>query len=267
MFKHYINMTQEIKEVRKWGNSAGVLVPREWLNGKVMIKLIEKPIDIKKDIFEILEPYMDDIQGIYLVGSYARNEQTEDSDIDIIAITGKTAKKVISSQKYNIEIYTLDSVKKTLISNPIMIYPRLMEAKPILNSTLLENLLKIEITKNSFKEFIEACRRIIKITKELINLDRIEEKNFTSSQGLVYPLILRFRGMYLLKCVINKEIYSFKDFKKWLSNNAYLKEGEFNELYEIYKNTRDNKMKKRNISIELAERLIKFLEKEVNKYG
>ena len=79
------NKTQElIKPIVKFGNSAGVILPREWLNGKAKIELVEKPLNINKDILEILEPYFNDIQGIYLVGSYARGEQTQESDIDVL---------------------------------------------------------------------------------------------------------------------------------------------------------------------------------------
>ena len=76
-----------IKPVIRVGNSAGILVPKAWINGKAKVELISRPVNIKKDIIEILEDYLEDILGIYLVGSYARKEETEKSDIDILAIT------------------------------------------------------------------------------------------------------------------------------------------------------------------------------------
>lgn len=255
-----------IKPIIRVGNSAGVILPREFLHGRAKIEIIERPMNIKKDIFEILGPYLYDVLGIYLVGSRARGEHSIDSDIDIVVVSKNTRKK-ISSGRYNIEIYPIVSIRKTLESDPIMIYPRLIEAKPLLNSFLLNELLNIEITKYSFKEFINACKRIIKINKEFINLDKIEKERFTSSKGIVYSLILRLRSIYLMKCILNKKKYSFIDFKKWLMDKASLKEKEFNELYEIYKNTRDDKkIRKKTILIELAERLINFLEKEINNY-
>ena len=58
-------MGQElIKPIVRVGNSAGIVLPREWLNGKAKVELIEKPIDIKRDILEILEPYLEDVVGI-----------------------------------------------------------------------------------------------------------------------------------------------------------------------------------------------------------
>jgi len=55
---------------------------------KVIISLVEKTIEeIEDEILYILKPYLKHIQGIYLYGSYARNEQTPESDIDILVIT------------------------------------------------------------------------------------------------------------------------------------------------------------------------------------
>lgn len=255
-----------IKPIVRVGNSAGVILPREFLHGRARIEIIQKPVNIKRDIFEILDRYLYDILGIYLVGSRTRGEHSIDSDIDIVVVSKNTRKK-ISSGKYNIEIYPLDSIRKTLESDPITVYPRLIEAKPLLNTFLLNELINIEITKYSFKEFINACKRIIKINKEFINLDKIEKERFTSSKGIVYSLILRLRSIYLMKCILNKKKYLFTDFKNWLMNKASLKESEFNELYDIYKDTRDDKkIRKKTILIELAERLINFLDKEVNSY-
>ena len=78
-------MKQElIKPIVKVGNSAGIILPKEWLNGKEKVELIETPKDIKKELLEVLDSYLPDIIGIYLTGSYARGEETPESDIDIL---------------------------------------------------------------------------------------------------------------------------------------------------------------------------------------
>ena len=88
-------MEQElIKPIVKVGNSAEVLMPKEWINGKEYIKLIKKPLNLKKDILEILDSYLEDILGVYLVGSYERNEQKDESDVDVLVITEKENKKI-----------------------------------------------------------------------------------------------------------------------------------------------------------------------------
>ena len=42
-----------IRNVGKWGNSAGVLLPREWLGSRVKIEIVEDGKDIKKEILGI----------------------------------------------------------------------------------------------------------------------------------------------------------------------------------------------------------------------
>ena len=83
-----------IKQAFKLGNSAGVLLPVEWQNRKVMVKLIER--SITQELMEILEEknLLKDIMGIYLAGSYARGEETEDSDIDVLIITDNVDKQL-----------------------------------------------------------------------------------------------------------------------------------------------------------------------------
>ena len=70
-----------VKTVGKWGNSAGILLPREWLGNQVKIILIDRTSEIKKEVLSMLDDCLEDMIGIYLVGSYARGEQQEDSNI------------------------------------------------------------------------------------------------------------------------------------------------------------------------------------------
>ena len=82
-----------IKQAFKLGNSAGVLLPIDWKNKKVKVQLIDKSIN--QDILEILEEkdLLKNVIGIFLAGSYAREEATESSDIDVLVITDTINKK------------------------------------------------------------------------------------------------------------------------------------------------------------------------------
>ena len=115
MFKLCINImsVELIKDVRSWGNSAGVLLPREWKGNRVKIILIERTLEIKKEIFKILEPCLSKVIGVYIAGSYAREEQTKRSDVDVIVISTDLSKKIISG-KYDISIIPLKDIKKTI---------------------------------------------------------------------------------------------------------------------------------------------------------
>ena len=253
---------EEIRNAIRWGNSAGVLLPRDWAGQQVKVILIDRTLQIKKEVLIMLENYLEDIIGIYLVGSYARNEQEEDSDIDIIAIS-KNIKKEVISGKYSISITPLKSLKRTIEKNPILVLPRLNEAKVIINSSLLEELKSIKTAKISFKNFIEETKRIIKISNGFIKIDKEQKREYLDSISIVYSLILRLRGVFLIKNLIEKKNYSKKEFSLWLKKE--LSQEEFEKSYSIYKSIRDGKKVNEKIKIEIAEKLLNILKKEINK--
>src|SRR3989344_5300601 len=114
MFKHYLYMKTEqeyVKNVGKWGNSGGILLPKEWIGNQVKIVLINRTDEIKKEVINMLSEYLGDILGVYLTGSYSRGDQDKESDIDIIAITNHIKKEIISG-KYHISLVTLENLKK-----------------------------------------------------------------------------------------------------------------------------------------------------------
>lgn len=251
-----------IKNVQGWGNSAGVLLPREWLGKEVQIVLIDRTLEIKKEIFNILSEYLYDIIGIYLTGSYARNEQEKESDIDIIAIS-KNIKKLIISDKYHISIIPIDAVKKSIKKNPISIIPRLIEAKAIMNASLLDELKDVKIEKKSFKEFIAETKRIIQINEGLLNIDLKQKKEFLDSNEIIYSIILRLRGIFLIKNILEKEKYSKKSFFKYMETE--INKDEIDKIYRIYRYVRDKKKIKEKVKIEAIEKLLNLLKREVKE--
>lgn len=250
-----------VRNARGWGNSAGVLLPKEWEGKEVKIILIDRTLEIKREVFDILSNYSEDILGIYLVGSYARKEQIEKSDVDIIAISNKTKKEIVSG-KYHINIYTFGGIMRTLKENPIMIYPRLIEAKAILNESLLKELISIKLNKREFRLFIEDCKRIIKISKEFIELDKLDGKDLEST-AIICSLVLRLRGIFLIKTILKKEKYSKEKFKKWLGKET---KDDIEKIYRSYEIIRDGGKIKEKIEISTAEKLLKLLEKEVGRW-
>ncbi len=261
MFKHCLNM-EMTRNVSKWGNSAGVLLPREMLGSQVKIIQVERKLNIKEEIIRILNPYLDEIIGIYLTGSYARDEQNSDSDVDVIVIS-KSLRKEIIFGKYHIIISTLDTIKHSLTKTPILVLPRLKEAKTIINSSLLSELLSIKSTKKSFRSFIEECKRIIKINRGFIELDKDESEN-VESEGVVYSLILRLRGIFMMNCILKSKNYSKRDFLNYLYKNLGT---ESNKIYSIYSDVRDDKKVSSKISIKTALILLNLVKKEVSNYG
>ena len=89
------NLKQEqiIRKVSKVGNGAHVFVPKEWVNEEIIIVRAQK-LSLKEELMKILSPYTEDVIGIYIIGSYARGEQSGRSDVDLLVVTNKTNKLV-----------------------------------------------------------------------------------------------------------------------------------------------------------------------------
>lgn len=255
---------EQIRQTRKWGNGGGILLPREWIGKQVKVILIDRTEEIKKEVFDILSEYLTDIQGIYIIGSYARNEQTEDSDIDIIAVSTNT-KKIISSGKYNIQIYTLQGLKNTLKNYPVSIYPSLLEARTIMNQSLLKELKQIKINRNSFKIYLEECKRVININKKIVELESKEGK-YLKSLNVIYSAFLRLRGLYLMKLVLERKNSTKNEFYSWFKKYANLSNESWEKAIFIYKSIKDNKTIKVQFTIEDTLKILNLIEEKVKKY-
>ena len=185
------------------GNSAGVILPKDWLSGKARVELVEKPLNIKRDVLEILDPYLDDIQGIYLVGSYARKEQTEKSDIDVLVITEDINKK-ISEGEYEIMFVSRNAVEKQIEENALPIIPMLREAEVVINPMLIKEIRNSELTYKNIGFHINTTKSALKTIKEAIGLCR----QSNCSDALAYSLALRFREAYIVECLIKDKMWS-----------------------------------------------------------
>ena len=102
-----------IRKAVRVGNSAGVLLPKKWLNATV--KVVLEPLNIEKDVLEIIanEGLLKKTFGAYIVGSYARNEQNIDSDVDILVVTSGVNKKIVRG-KYEIIFISKEEVQRQL---------------------------------------------------------------------------------------------------------------------------------------------------------
>ncbi len=253
-------MKNIIRNVRKWGNSSGVLLPREWEGKEVKVTLIDRTLQIKKEVLDILGGFLGDVQGIYLAGSCSRGEEEEESDIDIIAVSGKTRKEIVSG-RYHVSIYPLETIRAALHENPIMIYPRILEAKPILNSALLEELKNAKIVKNLFRPLIEETKRIIRINSGLLRLENKGE-GFVPPE-IIYSLVLRLRGVFIMESILRDRKYSGELFRKWLGREIG---PDAERVYGVYKAVKDGTKPKAEIKNSTAEKILNLLETEVKKH-
>ena len=122
-----------IKKTIKVGNSAGVLLPRRLLGSKVKVTILNRPLNVKKDVMKILDDYLEDILGVYIL-NISKNM------VEILAIS-IDLNEIIHEGKYKVNIVPLDLIKRDVKINP-RVRMKLNEAKIILNKALLFELRK-----------------------------------------------------------------------------------------------------------------------------
>src|SRR3989344_3758568 len=202
------NMVKEQlrKRVARSGNSGAVWVPKYWLGEEIIVTRLEtKKLSIEEEIIDILIPHLRDISAVFLYGSYARNEENMDSDVDVLVIAKN--KFTIINKKFDIDVIE-EAKTKNAAKNDIFFYSVLHEARPIFNSILLEELKQIKFDSSKFiKWFKDSTEDSIKSIKELIELDKLDG-DYVISDSTLYSLILRLRGIFLINCIIKRKKFS-----------------------------------------------------------
>ena len=245
----YYNMETIVKQTREVGTSAGVLLPRDWLNKKVAVTLFLPSIeDIIKDIMDILlkNNLNEEAKGIYLFGSYARGDYDSDSDIDVLVIT-QNISKLIKHNNYEIVLVSETSFSKN-ISNSLMYASMLKEIKIILNRNLIEKYLSKKIKLNT-REIFAEIKRMIRINRETAEI--LKENNENIPDGIMYSLVLRLRELYMIKCLISNSKYDRRDFLEIVGEMAY----------SAYSRVKRDKRELENVSSDEAIKLLNLSEK------
>ncbi len=225
-----------IKQAREVGTSAGVILPRGWLNKQVAVTLLSPSMaEITKEVFVILtENHLnEETKGVYLVGSYARGENDIDSDIDVLVITSKIS-KLINQDNYEIILVSEDNFSKDLSTN-LNYLSMLKEIKVIINRELIEKYSNKKFELN-FRKILKENEGIFKINKESIEI--YEKTKKAISDGIVYSVVLRLRELYLMKCLFTEKNYSKNNFINIIGDriySAYLRvkrnKKEFNNIF------------------------------------
>jgi len=117
-----------LRKTVKVGNSAGVILPKKLLGCEVKIIVINTPRNIKKEVLGLVDSYLEEIQGVYIL-----NKQP----IEVLAIS-KDLRKILNEDKIKISLVPLAIVKRDVNK----IREKLEKAEVILNRDLLKKLLK-----------------------------------------------------------------------------------------------------------------------------
>jgi predicted nucleotidyltransferase len=240
-----------IKPIIKVGNSAGVLLPRGWLDGEAKITLVRKSRNINKEILDILQDDLPSIIGLYLVGSHARHENTSKSDIDILGITANIDKK-IKKGKYEIVLISEKNLENELKNNILPLLPMLREASSIINKDLIEEFRNIPITKENLNWHLSTTLSALKLIKGSIDLAKEDKERM--SDNIIYSLILRLREVYIVKCLIHGKIAYNSELKKIIKDNC----GSLN-AYDAYRRSKSGLKSKRTVTIKEAESLYEYV--------
>lgn len=227
-------------------------MPIEWNGKKVAVRLIEK--SITQTVLEILDEkgLLKSTLGIFLAGSYARGEENEKSDIDILVITENISKQ-LKVGNYEITFIPKDKLYR-LLKKSLYLNALIREAKAILNNELLQQYKK-EASFLSIKSHLREIKSISKIHEDSISIDEgLGEK---ISDGIIYSLVLRLRELYLIECMKNNEISSNSKFIHLLGKISCTK------CYESYLRVKNDLKPRVVIPVREARSLISEIKKRI----
>jgi len=120
-----------IRQARKLGNSAGVLLPKSLLGSEVKITVVKRPVDIKKEALRALHQHLEDIQGIYIINLEPG---------EILAVS-TSIKAIITKKNLKITLIPLEIIKQDLKTKKEL-REKILKSKPIMNKALLTKLKK-----------------------------------------------------------------------------------------------------------------------------
>lgn len=238
------------RSVVRVGNSSGVILPISWLNKQARVELvIKKDSDILQDVLNILQEKstpLDKILGVYLTGSYARGDYDEESDIDILVITDNI-NKIMNKDNYEIFLISEDNLAKKLTKSLYLI-SAVKEIKPLMNKKLLEKFKDIK-AKINIRDYEKEISRILRINKDMINT--AEEHDEKVLDGTAYSLVLRFRELYLIKCILKNKKPDKKEFLDLVGK----------DIFNAYLRIKRNKNEINNIEVKDANKIYELSEK------
>lgn len=245
-----------IKTTIKVGNSAGVLLPKKYLYSQV--KVILKPLNIEKDVINILmkENLLIDVMGAYVTGSYAREEQSIESDIDILIITSNINKRIVR-EKYDLMCISINELEKQLDINALPILAMIREAKTIINKNLINSYINSPLTRKNLKWHVDTTKSAMGVIEKDLKIS-MELKERCTSDGIAYSLILRLRTLYIINCIRNDKVCTNKDFLRFIKKIA----GQVT-AYTGYMRSKGNKKVKQELPIGEAKKLLNYINKKV----
>jgi len=211
-----------IKEVMDRGHSGGIYLPKAWIGQRVVVQ----PLSVKDYVIGALSPYLEDVSGVFLYGSYARGEETGESDIDVLVVSEKALPH--REGLINIESGSLEEIKKKIKKDPVGYYSIVQECVPVINAPLLKELKEVEPDDRNLSAYYELAESVLKISEHILN---VKDADYT---GVIRSLVLRLRGLYILRCRLRKERYTAQELNDYVVGKG-IDADVFDKIYSVYK--------------------------------
>jgi len=220
-------------------------------------KTKKTPKSILLDVMNIIKTHIElkQVIGIYLAGSYAREEQDKTSDIDILVISDSISKEMIKQGSYNILIVSQELLKQKLERDLFPIGPMIKEAQALINDSYL-NSIEIKVTEKNVGEYLKTTENKLEIIKKF--LKRAKPKKIIDDR-VIYTLILRIRTLQIIKNLIENKNYSKKEFQ-----NTILKVSGTKNAYLSYLAVKNDSEGLNQTTKEEAEKLASYLENQLD---
>lgn len=246
-----------IKSVKRYGNSGGVYLPSSWIGGQVEVRLVSRPPAPERDIPEALGPMMKHVIAAFAFGSYARKENTKNSDIDIILVADKhleekEARSAMRPRNYDVQVFMKEQIENAARKDPLF-RKSLEEAVPIINADMLERLKALRPEAGSLRERIDFAESSLRIVKQIVHAGG-------DPSDLIYPLVMRVKEMLMIRCVHEDKPYSIGLLEQSLRSKG-ISRSEYSRIIRAYRSKRDNiKGKRFKLGQGTISRLVGLLE-------
>jgi predicted nucleotidyltransferase len=237
-----------VKEVMDRGHSGTIYLPKAWIGQRVVVQ----PLNVRDYVLGALTPYLEDVSGLFLYGSYARGEQSDVSDIDVLVVSEKKF-PVEKVGLINIESGSLDQIKARISKDPVGYYSIVQEAVPLINAPLLSELKKIVPGRQGLKEYYDLTESALRICDGLL------KEGGSDQSGVIYSLVLRLRGLYMLRCRMRKEGYSTEGLLDYVSGKGIGRE-TFEKICSVYRAGKvDGPKPKQRVPIKTVRQLYRIV--------
>ena len=246
-----------------FGNGSIVYTPKKWIGRRVTVVLQQQPFDVRSETMEMLKPHLGSVEGAFLFGSFARNEQTEESDVDVLVISSRSI-AVKKTGRMDIVAKTREEFLEGLKRDrTLFLHQVLGEAKPILNKSLLEELRK-KTGRPDYNGLLEDTIGAFKNVQDLLGASKKQGLEYLDSNTIVYSLILRIRGLLTAQSLAKKRLYSNRMLESCLKARGFSWKA-IKGLEAIYRAEREGKKTGSKVRLGEAERLFEAAKMEFVK--